>query len=150
MRTAIFYRTEGEVEWKLLYNGGKIVTSMEVAKDLLFTDPRFNVAHLVQMSRYEDIMKEEKRKLNPKSFTLNDLETLPPSVHIRSLSEDIVDEKFASDLQAYLKGSGVPVHWTSLDDMGFISIFFGDKSIEVKEEWLKIIVDGINKLYNKI
>lgn len=150
MRTAIFYRTEGEVEWKLLYNGGKIVTEMEVAKELFFTDPRFNRSHLVQMARYEDIMKEEQRKLNPKVFTLEDLRVLSPStIQVESLTESIIDELFASNLQDYLEESGIPVHWVSLDDMGFISIFCGER-VSIKEEWKQILVDGINKLYNKI
>jgi len=83
------------------------------------------------------------KKLKSYIFTLDDLVELWGTIEIPILTDKLVGEDFASDLQEGLELKGHNVRWVSLDDMGFISITFYDKN--VTPERMSDVLEILNK-----
>lgn len=77
-------------------------------------------------------------------FTEDDLEIVQYSVQVPSLTMDVIDEDFASNIQSGLDERGFFVDWVSLDDMGYISIKFRNGIIT--ENQILAVLDTLNNI----
>ena len=83
------------------------------------------------LSIIEAYRKQLRENVVMRSFTEKDLTILSNSIGVESLTLNIVDEEFASDLQRKIEDLlGHSAGWVSLDDMGYISVTFGISRLE--------------------
>jgi hypothetical protein len=81
-----------------------------------------------------------------RSFKKEDLTILERSILIESLTEDVVDEDFASILQDKIEDKlGRHIKWVNLDDLGCISISFGIVDDElIESEHINAVLSALN------
>lgn len=81
-----------------------------------------------------------------RSFTEKDLTILSNCIQVESLTDEIVDEGYAYVLQEKIERFlGDSVRWVSLDDMGFISITFGNtRTIFITKKHIDAVLLALN------